>query len=374
MLVGAAVGVLLTWTILGFFTGKSFAELSSKFLSIDFQKLCVAAFAGIVALIVSVVVLVSVHEAGHLVCGLLTGYRFVSYRIFNLTLINENGRLKFKRFNIGGTLGQCLMTPPDWKNNDFPVLLYNFGGILAGIIVLIAAVPLLVVAENPIIKECLTIFILIDLWIVLTSAIPMRLGGIPNDAYNIIQLRKSDLTRRGLLIQLYVNALIQSGIRPKDLPDEWREIPSGIDYKDPQHVALPIMAGSIFMDSGDYDHALEIFEDLRAHSDEIIGIYDNEIRCELLFLLTITGKFDSARSLLNDDLRQYITTYKDVVSSKLRVLCAVALLEGNRKLAGELFAKLEKQQDGYLLKGEVRSDLWLIKSLLEFYDSYNLTE
>ena len=36
---------------------------------------------------------IAVHEAGHLVFGLLTGYRFCSYRLGSFMLIRENGRL-----------------------------------------------------------------------------------------------------------------------------------------------------------------------------------------------------------------------------------------------------------------------------------------
>ena len=38
-------------------------------------------------LVVSAVLQIIIHEGGHLVAGLLMGYRFVSFRVFSLTLV-----------------------------------------------------------------------------------------------------------------------------------------------------------------------------------------------------------------------------------------------------------------------------------------------
>lgn len=53
------------------------------------------------------------HEAGHLVGGLLQGYKFVSFRILSFTLVRHEGKLRWKRFSIAGTGGQCLLLPPN---------------------------------------------------------------------------------------------------------------------------------------------------------------------------------------------------------------------------------------------------------------------
>ena len=64
---------------------------------------------------------VALHEAGHLICGLRSGYRFVSYRLGSLMWMRENGRIVLKRFSLAGTGGQCLMAPPDLKDGKMPV-------------------------------------------------------------------------------------------------------------------------------------------------------------------------------------------------------------------------------------------------------------
>ena len=68
-----------------------------------------------------------IHESGHLVFGLLSGYKFISFRVGNVMFIRESGKLRIKLYNIAGTGGQCLMMPPPWTEN-LPTVLYNFGG------------------------------------------------------------------------------------------------------------------------------------------------------------------------------------------------------------------------------------------------------
>ena len=77
------------------------------------------------------------HEGGHLVCGLLSGYRFLSFRVGSFTLLRQNGRLVLRRFYLPGTGGQCLLEPPD--GDEVPFRLYNLGGGLANLLSALAA-------------------------------------------------------------------------------------------------------------------------------------------------------------------------------------------------------------------------------------------
>lgn len=60
-----------------------------------------------------------IHEAGHLLFGLCTGYRFLSFRIGNLMWVKQDEKLKLRRLKITGTGGQCLMAPPNMKDGKF---------------------------------------------------------------------------------------------------------------------------------------------------------------------------------------------------------------------------------------------------------------
>ncbi len=87
--------------------------------------------------------------------------------------------------------------------------------------------------------------------------------------------------------------------------------------------------------------------------------------CELVFLALVTGRTDRAKELLDTQLRKYIDTYRKMMSSKLRILCAIELyINNDRQKAMEIYASLKSTKDQYLFQGEVASDLALMQSLL----------
>ena len=113
---GGICGFLIAWYFMDVVEGKDLPELLFLFSGM----MLIVYFAMIVQIVI--------HEAGHMVFGMLSGYRFCSFRIFSFMWIKDHGKLKFSRFSLAGTGGQCLMAPPDFKNGTIPVMLYNFGG------------------------------------------------------------------------------------------------------------------------------------------------------------------------------------------------------------------------------------------------------
>ena len=86
------------------------------------------------AFLLALLAQITLHEGGHLVCGLLSGYRFCSFRVGSLMWMKVDGHLRLRRLRLAGTDGQCLMSPPDMVDGRLPVTLYNFGGALANLL------------------------------------------------------------------------------------------------------------------------------------------------------------------------------------------------------------------------------------------------
>ncbi len=364
LIIGMAVGLTLAVAGITLFTDQTLAGFFEKMRQADLAGMGLAVAVALVGFFVSVALLIVIHEAGHLVCGLASGYKFVSFRVFNLTIIKSGGRLRVKRYAIAGTGGQCLLTPPDEPLEQIPTTLYNAGGVLANIAVGLATLPLLWVDGGIYLHEAVLIFLLTDAFMILANGIPMQLGGVGNDAYNILLLRKNPAAKRAILLQLRSNALVQGGVRPMDMPDQWFAVPDKVDYCNALEVSAPIMAASRLLDSMDYDGALAMFADLYARRDKIMPLYVKEIACELAFLMLIAGQTAEAENLLDKDLRKYITAYSGVMSSKVRLTCAMTLhLDKDPARARQILADLRRDKDKYLLQGEVKSDLALMEAM-----------
>ena len=104
-LVGAACGILMMRVIRGS-VPKDASLIKSLVMVAALLVLFYAAF----------VLQTIIHEGGHLVFGLLTGYRFCSFRIFNLMWIRGKEGIRFKRLSLAGTGGQCLMAFPETED------------------------------------------------------------------------------------------------------------------------------------------------------------------------------------------------------------------------------------------------------------------
>lgn len=366
LLLGGLLGLLIGGLVVVLFTDTTWSEYIQKYYSIDISEGLAVFFVAICSLIVSLLIIIPIHELGHLVCGLLTGYKFVSFRIFNWTFIKIDGKIRIKKFAIAGTGGQCLLTPPDLPLEKIPTGWYNFGGVLANIILLLIVIPFFFLDLNPFVVEALAVFAMIDTIMILMNGIPMQAGGIGNDGYNIKLLKNNLLSKQGIVNQLRANALIQDGIRPKDMPDALFSNPKDINYKNALEVSIPLMYTSRMIDNFQYEDALCEMESLYSHKDEIMPLYVKEIACELVFLYLRTGNLDKAEALLDKDLRKYIDTYRKTMSSKERILVAIALyLDKDEAKAKEIYEKFNSRKDQYLLQGEVKSDLAIIQDMLK---------
>ncbi|MCM1490557.1 MAG: hypothetical protein NC095_07005, partial [Muribaculum sp.] len=296
LLFGIVAGLAIAAVIVVVFTDTTFTEFKDNMLATDGIEMVAAALVGVLSFIVSIAILIPIHEAGHLVCGLLTGYKFVSFRVFNLTFIKINGKVRVKKFSVAGTGGQCLLTPPDLPLKEIPTAWYNAGGVLANIVVLLLVSPLFLLGLNSFMAEGLVIFCLTDIFLILMNGIPMKLNGISNDGYNIIYLNQNLLSKRAVVLQLKSNALIQNGMQPKDMPAEWFEWGIGIDFKNPLEVSIPLMYASRLIDEMSFEDAYSKFKELYGHKTDIIQLYVNEIVCELAFCAMVTGYKEEAHT------------------------------------------------------------------------------
>ena len=133
--------------------------------------------AGFVAVVYAAFIFhIIIHEGGHLVFGLLTGYRFSSFRIFSFMWVKEGNTVKFKRHSIAGTGGQCLMSPPDIKNGEMPIVWYNLGGSLMNIIFsTVSLICFFLFNSVSVLSGILLLFALLGFSLAILNGVPMRM-------------------------------------------------------------------------------------------------------------------------------------------------------------------------------------------------------
>ena len=127
---GAAVGYMGI-TLVMWLVGDDQQAVESSAEAINYGRLAFAIITALTSLVLCIIIHIILHEVGHLIMGLLTGYKFLSFRAFHLSLIKTEKGLKWKRFFIQGTAGQCLLDlPEDQDMQKVPWFWYNAGGVL----------------------------------------------------------------------------------------------------------------------------------------------------------------------------------------------------------------------------------------------------
>ncbi|WP_300702435.1 site-2 protease family protein [Bacteroides sp.] len=367
IMIGFSLGFAGVIAGITLFSDASFPEILKKTVSIDILTMLGIILTSFASFFIALFLQIILHEGGHLVCGLATGYTFVSFRIGNLTLIRKDGKFLFKRFSIAGTGGQCLLAPPHKPLNEIPTAWYNMGGVLFNFLsATIALIPIFCISGMPsYVVTFLVIFSLAGYFLALMNGIPLKIGGIGNDADNMRLLLKNTESKQALMTQLQVNALLQEGVRLKDMPAEWFQEEENTNYKDALQVSIRLMTASRYEDMGDMNKAYILFNDCMQHKDELIGLFVKEVSCELLLIALMKGYTEQVNILYTEDIKAYINQYKKVMSGKQVLLCALALYkEDDKAKAKEIYETLCRQSDKYLMQGEVQMSIAFMQSML----------
>jgi hypothetical protein len=268
-----------------------------------------------------------IHESGHLIFGLLSGYRFSSFRIGSFMMLNDGNKMVIRRHSLAGTGGQCLMVPPQMHGGKMPVLLYNLGGPIMNLVTgaVFCALYFAVPAGSP--PEPFFIMAAVyGIGFALINGIPMRFAAVDNDGYNAISLEKNPAALQAFWTQLTVNGESAKGIRLKDMPEDWFKMPAKEEMQNSFIAAQAVLCSSRLLDQHRFDEATELLDRLLALDSGLIGIHRNLLACDRIYLeLILKNRKEVLDSLLSDAHRKFIKSMRKF-PSVIRTEYACALL------------------------------------------------
>ena len=350
LLTGAVCGIFIIFTMNFFGT---LVKGPAAFLLMFAEAMIIMYIASFVQTII--------HESGHLIFGLITGYKFVSFRIGHFMFIKEKGRLKIKLYNVVGTAGQCLMMPPQW-NEKIPYRLYNLGGcIMNAATALFALAAYFVAGAEGFFALCMAMLAVMGLSMALTNGIPMRVGGISNDGMNAALLGKKENTLRAFWLQLYVNGLIAKGERYRNMPREWFRLPEGEELSDPICCAMGVMLYNFCFDMHEFDEAEQTINYM-LNAPGLLDVEKNELLCELLFLRVLRGApKEEIDSLLTPKLDKYIKATANYVSRRRLAYAYQLLYLKNYSTAQKCLEVFERTAATYPYSAETENEREIIE-------------
>lgn len=262
-------------SLLGIFLGFLGAQHLSEagFLSL-FDRL----FKGLFLLALSLVLATFVHEAGHLIAGGLTGYRFLSFMVFGWVLYRRGEVLAWGRFHLPGALGQALMLPPERPPEKLPYIAYNLGGILANL--LTGSLALLLAFFWKPGAMPFFIFAGCSFFLGILNALPLKLQGIATDGYHLMLMKNSLSAREAFAKSLYLQKRDYDG---KDLAT----VPGA--YLETAHVDDDELSNMLYLYAFEHALARMALEEAALRGAALLKrrihpLHQSLIRSELCFL------------------------------------------------------------------------------------------
>jgi len=280
------IGIMFVGAIIGYAVGKIVGDTLAR---VDTPNIILLLIAGVIAFILHIIV----HEAGHLIFGLLSGYKFISFRVFDFKIIKDvNGKLKIRFERLAGTGGQCLMRAPEYVNGKFKYKLYLLGGVIFNIVFSIVFWLILP-------SYYTLLFALIGFALAFLNLIPMGF----NDGMTFYHTSKDETTRFVLYLQLEYIYYQSIG---KNLLIEKPEIVEKIN-------SLEIVNNSYLTDSLEFIklEGLEYFFEFDAlykesrklyiERDNLLQVYKVELMAQLVKLISLVNPEDELlEELMND--------------------------------------------------------------------------
>lgn len=308
-----------------------------------------------------------IHEAGHLIFGLASGYKFVSFRLLSFIWIKEKEKIKFKRLSLEGTAGQCLMSPPDIVDGKFPVILYNLGGSIMNIIISIFVLIIyFIIGYIPFWSTGLFTFAVIGITFAILNGIPMHMGMVDNDGYNVLSLIRNNTALHSFWVQLKVNEQISNGVRLKDMPDEWFVLPKDKEMKNNMNATIGVLACNRLMDKQKFEEANILIKHFLEIDSGMVGIHRNLMICDYIYCELISGSYEKATTLFNREQKKFMKSMKKFPAVLRTEYSYVLLAEKDIVKAKNIKKYFEKYTVFYPYSGDVESE----RTLIDIADKY----
>ncbi len=298
------------------------------------------------------------HEAGHLLCGLCTGYQFSSFRVGSFLWIRQDGKLRLKRFHLAGTGGQCLLLPPSLVDGKLPYVLYNLGGSLANLLAAALCFGLMLSVDHGLLHFFLLMMAATGVGYALVNGIPMESGGVCNDGYNARSLGKNPNALRAFWIQMKINEAQAAGVPLRDMPAEWFEPPAREDMSNSMCAAVAVIRTNYLMDRQEFTQAAQSIDILlpgaKTGEFQIQGLYQHMMACDRIFCaLVCEGDRETVAELLTKEQQAAMNQMKQMLTV-IRTRYVLALLYHNDpEEAARLQTLFDKQAARYPHPAEV---------------------
>lgn len=308
-----------------------------------------------------------IHELGHLIFGLISGFRFISFRVGSTIFVKDydSKKIKRKKFFMAGTGGQCILDTPEDESKK-PFVLYNLGGILLNLIFAIINIVIYIFTKQFVISYFFLFMMLHNVLILILNGLPMRSKYIDNDGYNTLQISKSELAKEAFYAQLKITKATTNNTRLKDMNESYFLFDRDLEENNSMVSTIKLFRVERLIDEHRFFEAIDELKEL-LNDNFLAGIYMNTVRLNLMYCYLVTNNIDEAKKYIDKNFSNLLKA-KTISPNILRYKYTYyLLLEKNTEKALLERNKISQIKDKYPYKADLESELELMDCAKEVY-------
>lgn len=312
----------------------------------------------------SMILQTMIHECGHMIFGLLSGYEFLSIRFFNFMWIKSDNKIQFKMNSVPNTLGQCLMSIDKYQE-PFPFLLYHLGGVLHNIIFSLLLFLICFFINNPFLQSFCFSTGVFGITMALINAIPLDMG-IDNDGKNVMNMIKYPTCQYACFQQLKIVEYMSKGYSLKDIDEQYFTLYKQNDLSLCLTISLFTISREIDLEH--YQNAYEMTKDILEKTPSISEHLSYVLNSLVIYYLLLNDPTNDEIINIRDEkyLKMKKLLKRDLTTLKIEY--AYALLHNrDTSLAQEILKQFEKVCLTHPYLGEIESEKRQINMIDHIY-------
>lgn len=324
----SVVGLLLAGGAFGYGIG---ALLKG---TIDKQQwgLDVSGFTMISLLLLSVFLVLLIHELGHIVGGLIGGNTFALLIVGPLRVEKEEEKLRWRLNKSMSAFGGLALTMPNSTENfKQRRALTVAAGPGASLLLAVLAWGLVFLTDPTVLQGAFRFFLFclggLSLIIFVATIIPMQSGGFLSDGMQLVQIFSNNPSAKRYEALLQLMARIQQGLRPKEIGEEELAVTTSLGYDDTFGLSALHYKYYKAVDGHDLVQAAELIQLLEDRIHIYPSPFQNTLWVEVaIFYSLIVPDLEKARPLA-DRLESYLNKEKNKFSTHLLRLGMAQLMQ-----------------------------------------------
>jgi len=295
-------------------------------------------------LLPTMLLVIFVHELGHLAGGLSRGMRFLLLVVGPFQWTRSTMGVSFNWNLKPALMGGLAAAIPDRQRPLRPQLLrLVVGGPLASLLLGAGSITL---AGQPVglLTPVLLMAGLLSLVIFLATAIPFRAGGMQSDGWQLIELLRGgkSVIERQLILELVGSSL--AGQRPRDWDQETIGQLEQLDSRDPlRRIAASLQVVYHYWDRGEYERVEPLMDWLDKHLEYYPDGFRQAVHLELALLALDSNAGSTGHSRVAAE-RHMTAAAGGIVDPARRQLLAAAFALREGRFDGAQLAIIEARR------------------------------